>query len=127
MLDAVEKWRNNIKGDQVFIMLGQAGVGKSVFSAEVASRGSGEIAGHRRQDSSGKYVAAYHFFKHNDKRLSSAKNCIWMLSKQLRDNVPGFRKSFDASTMSAEHLSQWTVEECFTRLIVEPARRTQGT
>jgi hypothetical protein len=111
MFDAVEQWRaEGETGSHVFGMLGQAGVGKSVFSAQLAL--------------GDKHVVARHFFKHDDRDLSDPKQCIWSLAKQLRDNVPGFRRPFDEGTKEAEQVSAWTVNECFTRLIAEPAQLT---
>jgi WD40 repeat protein len=111
MLEAVEQWRaEDETGSNVFGVLGQAGVGKSVFSAQLAL--------------GDKHVVALHFFKHDDRDLSDLRQCIWSLAKQLRDNVPGFRRPFDEGTKEAEQVSEWTVDECFMRLIAEPAQLT---
>jgi hypothetical protein len=112
MFDAVEQWRANIEtGSHVFGILGKAGVGKSVFAAQLA-------LGHDR-------VVAHHFFKHNDDgHLTDAKMCIWSLAKQLRGNVPGFRRAFDEGIKKAESVTEWTLQECFSRLIAKPAQLT---
>jgi hypothetical protein len=111
MFDAVDQWRaEGGTGSNVFGIVGQAGVGKSVFSAQLAL--------------GNKHVVARHFFKHDDRDLSDLKQCIWSLAKQLRQNVPGFRRPFDEGTKEAEQVSEWTVVECFSRLIAEPAQLT---
>jgi WD40 repeat protein len=111
MLDAVEQWRAEVgTGSNAFGIVGQAGVGKSVISAQLAL--------------ANKHVVACHFFKHDDRDLSDLRQCIWSLAKQLRHNVPGFRRSFDERTKEALKVAEWTVDECFTRLIAEPAQLT---
>jgi WD40 repeat protein len=111
MFDAVNQWcADSETGSHVFGILGQAGVGKSVFSAQVSLVNN--------------QVVARHFFKHDDRDLSDPKQCIWSLAKQLRDNVPGFRKAFDEGTKNAEQVAEWTLVECFYQLIAKPAQVT---
>jgi WD40 repeat protein len=111
MFDAVNLWcAESGTGSHVFGILGQAGVGKSVFAAQVSLVN--------------KQVVARHFFKHDDRDLSDPKQCIWSLAKQLRDNVPGFRKAFDERTKEAEQVAEWTLVECFYQLIAKPAQVT---
>jgi hypothetical protein len=111
MFDAVEQWRADADtDDHIYGVLGQAGVGKSVFCAQLS---------HANEN-----VVARHFFKHDDRDSTDAKQCIWSLAKQLRDNVPGFRKAFDQGTKKAESVTEWTLVECFDKLIAKPAQRT---
>jgi WD40 repeat protein len=111
MFKAVEQWLAHCEqASNVFGVLGQAGVGKSVFSAQLAL--------------ADKHVVARHFFKHDDRDLSDLRQCIWSLAKQLRDNVPGFRRPFDEGTKEAEKVSGLDVGELFTLLISDPAQKT---
>jgi WD40 repeat protein len=109
MFEAVNRWcADDGAGIKVFVLLGHAGVGKSVFAAQLAL--------------ANKHVVAHHFFKHNDRDMSDPKKCIYSLAKQLRHNVPGFRRQFDAGTANATEVDRWGLEECFEKLIAEPAR-----
>jgi WD40 repeat protein len=123
LFDEVKAWQSLKNPTRVFFLIGQAGVGKSVFSAELVRRGNAEV-GFGNGDQG---VVGFHFFKHDESRLRAVRNMFLSISAQLRKNVPGFRDAFDANTRDLSDTSEWTLLEYFLRLIAEPASAMSQT
>lgn len=90
----------------VFWLMGGAGTGKTVFTAEMLRRmdvdetdeHAGKLAG---------CIYACHFFRHNDASTHNPVNMIHSLSTQLRDRVPEFKAAL-------EKLSHQTIAAAFS-------------
>jgi hypothetical protein len=129
IFDEVHAWQSSKNPSRVFFILGQAGVGKSVFAAELVRRGNKEIGfgdhnsgnSSSSSSSSDQRVVAFHFFKYDDNRLRTARNFLLSVSAQLRKNLPGFRDAFDMNARDVLDTHHWTLEEYLLHLIAEPA------
>ncbi|CAK9090660.1 Putative vacuolar protein sorting-associated protein 13A [Durusdinium trenchii] len=143
-----EDWLAKSTWTQVFVILGGAGLGKSVCLGHICDRGglfapeqvygalltkeSLERRPSLRQRVSRRLslasekgepvpwlVVAAHFFKHDDSRLQSAETCLISVAAQLCRTVPGFR-NFVSQAQASIKLSKVTLTELFRRILAEP-------
>ncbi|CAK9092414.1 Vegetative incompatibility protein HET-E-1 [Durusdinium trenchii] len=149
-----EDWLAKSKWTQVFVILGGAGLGKSVCLGHICDRGglfapeqvygalvTDEGLARRpslRQRMSRRLsltsrrsrapvpwlVVAAHFFKHDDSRLQSAQACLLSIAAQLCRTVPGFR-NFVSQAQAGIKLSEVTLTELFRRILAEPLQHIQ--
>jgi len=122
------------KQSQVFVLIGVAGIGKSVILARLAQIGGafegGEglppveslpVPGDRksllRASKQPRWtVGAYHFFRHDDKRTASGRSCFESIADQLQRTVPGFADQLRGKDFSDIQ----DLADLFRQLLVEP-------
>jgi len=143
VFDAVDAWAASTTWTQVFVLMGTGGIGKSVFCAELLRRGKEETLS--KQSEPGKRtsllkqasqrllsrlslskapalpVVAQHFFRHDDDRMSNAKNALMSIAWQLCLTVTGFKDHLQVPTKT--EVADMHLVALFKQVVAEPARK----
>ncbi|GBG35128.1 Guanine nucleotide-binding protein subunit beta-2-like 1, partial [Hondaea fermentalgiana] len=146
IIDELCDWYNK-KQSAVFILVGDGGVGKSVIMAELCHRGGAletdedvekskadESAEPRRKSSrvrslwrrskkerSPIFVAAYHFFRHDQVTTAAPKEALVSIAWQLCLSVPGFADALDSVNLGG--IRDKPLADVFQTIIVYPANK----
>ena len=96
---------------RVFIITGNAGMGKSVIAAQVCKKmKEREVLG------------GLHFCQHNNQRRRKPELMLQSLARHLCDTLPGFKDILTGqlTSMDTSTLTNMGIEELFTHLLQEP-------
>jgi hypothetical protein len=132
VFDGIRTWYEGEEWSQVFCLVAVAGVGKSVVAGQLVVHGSADFASEAKQilkkakltapAAPVMSIGAYHFFKHDGMKRSSARNGLLSVCGQLRQSVPGFREALEQDQLCVDDLRKnWTLLELFQRVICDPA------
>ncbi|GBG35024.1 Protein TANC1, partial [Hondaea fermentalgiana] len=143
IVDELCKWYSDNKS-AVFILVGDGGVGKSVIMAELCHRGGAlktdkdvekskadERAEPRRKSSRVRslwrrsqkerqpiFVAAYHFFRHDQVTTAAPKEALVSIAWQLCLSVPGFADVLDSVSFGG--IRDKPLADVFQTILVDP-------
>ena len=121
IFDALVAWRAG--RHKVFMLLGAAGVGKSVVLAELARLGGAIV-----QDRSTEVtpwtdtIMALHFFQHDDDHRRSAKVALKSIAEQLCRKLPAYRKALEEKELDRAEMEKCSLSTFFSRVLEEPLR-----
>ena len=122
---AVLQWllREDAAAPKVFWLMGGAGTGKTVVSAELLRRlreaPEEPVAGEEPARSLAGRLGAAHFFRHDDATTSDPVALLRSLAAQLCASVPGFEAALAAEDVDAA-LQAVKVEDAFAALLAKP-------
>ncbi|GBG25650.1 WD repeat-containing protein pop2 [Hondaea fermentalgiana] len=143
ILDSLCNWHRRNRS-AVFILAGDGGVGKSVVMAELCFRGGAlQIDEHMegfksnlstkpfrklslvrslwrrsKRERSPIFVAAYHFFRHDQVTAAAPKEALVSIAWQLCQSVPGFAEMLD--TMNIEDVRDKALPDMFQIILIDP-------
>jgi hypothetical protein len=130
LFDSLYAWYASKPGSntwsQVFSLCGLAGVGKSVFAAQLCMRGSQDFAETNQTGSPA--IGGFHFFKHDSATDRQARTALISIASQLRRSVPGFADALLQIDLDEAGLRDtWSLTEVFERIIAKPAGLVKRT
>ena len=111
----------------VFVIVGTAGLGKSVIQAELCRRYCPMI-GRRFQtlsENGDLEIVALHFFKHDNQVLNEAKSAIGSIARQLASSIDGFRHHLEESLKTNNPDELKNLQVLFRKSILEPALKLE--
>ena len=115
--------REDAAAPKVFWLMGGAGTGKTVVSAELLRRlreaPEEPVAGEEPARSLAGRLGAAHFFRHDDATTSDPVALLRSLAAQLCASVPGFEAALAAEDVDAA-LQAVKVEDAFAALLAKP-------
>ena len=110
----------------VFVIVGTAGLGKSVILAELCRRYCPMIERRlqtklSRNENDETQIVALHFFKHDNQVLNDAKSGIGSIARQLASSIDEFRHNLEESLKTSNPDELKNLQVLFRKSILEPA------
>ena len=110
----------------VFVIVGTAGLGKSVILAELCRRYCPMIERRlqtklSRNEIDETQIVALHFFKHDNQVLNDAKSGIGSIARQLASSIDEFRHNLEESLKTSNPDELKNLQVLFRKSILEPA------
>ncbi|KAH9256365.1 hypothetical protein BASA81_005598 [Batrachochytrium salamandrivorans] len=129
VFDELLNWAVAPKQSNVFVLQSTAGLGKSVLQAEFCKRYSASVAARAKTSTLGNgnlAVVAFHFFKHDDTSLNSARVAIGSISRQLANTLDGFKVCLEDSLKTCTGDELKDLEALFRKCVLEPLKKCEG-
>lgn len=117
------------KQGNVFVLQSTAGLGKSVLQAELCKRYSASVAARAKTSTLGNgslAVLAFHFFKHDDTSLNSARVAIGSIARQLANTLDGFKVCLEDSLKTCTGDELKDLETLFRKCVLEPLKKCES-
>ena len=108
LFERFETWANDINSSKVFMLLGQAGTGKTSFVAALSSRYPN--------------IVGIHFCKYNDNERANPKKALMSLAYHMSTQIPEYADEL-LKLKDLDRLDEKSIQRLFEYIFIEPLHK----